>query len=148
MAAHNRKTYEAMTVSTAVVAAPRCVKGAEVRADLVSVRQIQVGVERQRILVVLTGAGWLVEQVIGTAEAAERAGLLVAVAGVDGDGVSGGMMVQGVGESVGGVRGRAEIVEPKPRMCCHNKRLQCVAGSMDRWTRSAPRPGRPAAEEA
>jgi hypothetical protein len=74
---------------------------------LVGLRHAEVGVEGQGVLVVLAGAGRVVEGVVGAAEAGVGAGLLVTGADVDGDGEGGGV----VGEGVCGVGGFAEAVE-------------------------------------
>jgi hypothetical protein len=47
-------------------------------ADLIGFGCAEVGVERQGVLVVLTGAGWVGQDVVNLAEAGVGSGLLVA----------------------------------------------------------------------
>jgi len=87
------------------------IDGDEVVPDLVGLGQAEVGVEGQGVLVVLAGAGGVVEGVVRMTEAGVGAGLLVAIIGIGGDGQRGGVMGEGGGVLGGGAGGFAQAVE-------------------------------------
>jgi hypothetical protein len=83
----------------------------EAGAYLFGFRHAEVDVEGQRVLVVLTGASGLAQEVVGVAEAGVGSSLLLAAADLGGEGVRGGVVGEGFGEQAGRSGRLAEPVE-------------------------------------
>jgi len=86
-------------------------EGVEACVGVVGFGLAEVGVEGQRVLVVVAGEGGLAERGVDAAEAGVGARLLAAGADVAGDAEGGGVPVACLGGAIGGVGGFAEAVE-------------------------------------